>query len=67
MNPREAEALDYFKQTAERMGHKFNFLFRNGLSEIPKYNAVFIRATTDPLLHRLRCFENGMGARIKGY
>lgn len=47
--PKEAEALQCFKQTAERMGHDFNFVFRNGLSEIPKYGAVFIRATTDPL------------------
>jgi glutathione synthase/RimK-type ligase-like ATP-grasp enzyme len=45
----EAEALQRFKQTAEQMGHKFNFMFRNGLSEIPKYDAIFIRATTDPL------------------
>ncbi|MEM3770489.1 MAG: RimK family alpha-L-glutamate ligase [Candidatus Bathyarchaeia archaeon] len=45
----EAEALQRFKQTAEQMGHTFNFLFRNGLSEIPKYDSVFIRATTDPL------------------
>ena len=46
---KEAEALQNFKQTAENMGHEFNFIFRNGLSEIPKYDAVFIRATTDPL------------------
>ncbi len=46
---KEAEALQNFKQTAERMGHEFNFVFRNGLSEIPKYDSVFIRATTDPL------------------
>ena len=46
---KEAEALQNFKQTAESMGHEFNFMFRNGLSEIPKYDAVFIRATTDPL------------------
>jgi glutathione synthase/RimK-type ligase-like ATP-grasp enzyme len=45
----EAEALQCFKQTAERLGHEFNFMFRGGLSEIPKYDAVFIRATTDPL------------------
>jgi glutathione synthase/RimK-type ligase-like ATP-grasp enzyme len=45
----EVEALQCFKQTAEQMGHEFNFMFRNGLSEIPKYDAVFIRATTDPL------------------
>ena len=49
MNSHEAEALDYFKKTAESMGHEFKFLFRDGLSEIPKYDAVFIRATTDPL------------------
>lgn len=46
---KEAEALQNFKQAAERMGHEFNFMFRNGLSEIPKYDSVFIRATTDPL------------------
>ncbi len=45
----EAEALQCFKRTAEQMGHGFNFMFRSGLSEIPKYDAVFIRATTDPL------------------
>ncbi len=45
----EVEALQCFKRTAEQMGHTFNFLFRSGLSEIPKYDAVFIRATTDPL------------------
>lgn len=31
------------------MGHSFDFMFREGISEIPKYDAVFIRATTDPL------------------
>ncbi|MEM3617826.1 MAG: RimK family alpha-L-glutamate ligase [Candidatus Bathyarchaeia archaeon] len=45
----EAEALQTFRRTAEQMGHTFDFIFRNGLSEIPKYNSVFIRATTDPL------------------
>ncbi|MEM2147639.1 MAG: RimK family alpha-L-glutamate ligase [Candidatus Bathyarchaeia archaeon] len=45
----EAGALQNFKRAAESMGHEFNFMFRNGLSEIPKYDAVFIRATTDPL------------------
>ena len=45
----EAGALQSFKQTAEHLGHEFNFMFRSGLSEIPKYDAVFIRATTDPL------------------
>ena len=45
----EAEALEIFKNTAQRMGHEFNFMFREGIHEIPKYDAVFIRATTDPL------------------
>jgi len=48
-DPREAMALENFKFAAEKMGHEFNFLFRENLSEIPKYDAVFIRATTDPL------------------
>lgn len=45
----EAEALEIFRNTAHRMGHEFNFMFREGIHEIPKYDAVFIRATTDPL------------------
>lgn len=45
----EAEALQTFRRIAEQMGHEFNFIFRNGVSEIPKYDSVFIRATTDPL------------------
>ena len=48
-DPKEAEALQNFKTAAETMGHKFNFMFRENLLEIPKYDAVFIRATTDPL------------------
>jgi glutathione synthase/RimK-type ligase-like ATP-grasp enzyme len=48
-DPREVGALQNFKLTAEKMGHGFNFLFRENLVEIPKYDAIFIRATTDPL------------------
>jgi glutathione synthase/RimK-type ligase-like ATP-grasp enzyme len=47
--PEEAEALQNFKVTAEEMGYSFDFMFRENLSKIPKYDAVFIRATTDPL------------------
>jgi len=47
--PEEHMALKNFKMVAENMGHNFNFLFRENLLEIPKYDAVFIRATTDPL------------------
>jgi len=45
----EEAALNNFKRAAENSGHQFNFLFKEEISEIPKYNAIFIRATTDPL------------------
>ena len=48
-DPREDSALQNFKLTAEKFGHEFDFLFRENISEIPKYDSVFIRATTDPL------------------
>jgi glutathione synthase/RimK-type ligase-like ATP-grasp enzyme len=46
---REEKALQNFKQTAEKLGHEFNFMFRDDVSVISKHDAVFIRATTDPL------------------
>jgi glutathione synthase/RimK-type ligase-like ATP-grasp enzyme len=46
---REEAALQNFKHSAEQAGQEFHFLFRESINEIPKYNAVFIRATTDPL------------------
>jgi glutathione synthase/RimK-type ligase-like ATP-grasp enzyme len=45
----EEAALQNFKLAAEEAGQEFSFLFRDDISEIPRYNAVFIRATTDPL------------------
>ncbi len=48
-DPKEASALHSFKVTAEKMNCKFDFMFREHLLELPKYDAVFIRATTDPL------------------
>ncbi len=45
----EAAALQSFKRTAENLGHSFDFLFRENISEVPRYDSVFIRATTDPL------------------
>ncbi|MGD6934760.1 MAG: ATP-grasp domain-containing protein [Candidatus Bathyarchaeia archaeon] len=48
-DPREQGALENFKTAAEQTGNQFSFLFREDIAEIPKYNAVFIRATTDPL------------------
>lgn len=48
-DPREEAALQNFKCTAENLGNEFHFLFRENIADIPKYNSVFIRATTDPL------------------
>jgi glutathione synthase/RimK-type ligase-like ATP-grasp enzyme len=48
-DPREEAALQNFKLAAEKQGHGFNFMFREDISEVPNYDAVFIRATTDPL------------------
>jgi glutathione synthase/RimK-type ligase-like ATP-grasp enzyme len=49
MDPDETEALQNFKLAATSMGHEFRFMFKENISEIPQYNSVFIRATTDPL------------------
>lgn len=48
-DPREEKALNNFRRTAQSFGHEFNFMFRENISQIPEYDAVFIRATTDPL------------------
>jgi glutathione synthase/RimK-type ligase-like ATP-grasp enzyme len=48
-DPREQAALQNFKRAAEESGQEFHFLFREDIADIPKYNSVFIRATTDPL------------------
>jgi glutathione synthase/RimK-type ligase-like ATP-grasp enzyme len=46
---REIEALGSFRTAAMALGYEFDFMFRNDISLIPKYDALFIRATTDPL------------------
>ena len=48
-DPREEGALHNFKLAAEKPGNQFSFLFRENISDVSKYDAVFIRATTDPL------------------
>ena len=48
-DPREEGALQNFKLAAENQGSEFHFLFREDISDVAKYDAVFIRATTDPL------------------
>ncbi len=48
-DPREEAALQNFKHAAEQSGQQFSFLYRENINDIPNYDAVFIRATTDPL------------------
>ncbi len=45
----EFEALLRYRAAAEEMGHQADYLFRRELKKIPNYDAVFIRALTDPL------------------
>jgi glutathione synthase/RimK-type ligase-like ATP-grasp enzyme len=44
----ERSALLKFKSTAESMGHSFEFIYKDDISKISDYDALFIRATTDP-------------------
>ncbi len=44
----ERNALLKFKSTAESMGHALEFVFKEDISGIDRYDALFIRATTDP-------------------
>jgi glutathione synthase/RimK-type ligase-like ATP-grasp enzyme len=45
----EFEALFRFRTAAEELGHHADYLFRRELRKIPRYDAVLIRALTDPL------------------
>lgn len=45
----EMGALVRFGQAAQRLGHRLDILFRGELYKIPQYDALFIRALTDPL------------------
>src|SRR5262245_57521572 len=38
-----------YRAAAEELGHRADYLFRRELRRIPKYDAVLIRALTDPL------------------
>jgi glutathione synthase/RimK-type ligase-like ATP-grasp enzyme len=49
MDPDETGALQNFRLAATSLDHDFRFMFKENISEIPRYDAVFIRATTDPL------------------
>jgi len=45
----EMGALMHFSQVARKMGHEVDYLFRPDMHKIPGYDAIFIRALTDPL------------------
>lgn len=47
-NKPERNALMKFKSIAESMGHTFEFIYKDDISKISNYGALFIRATTDP-------------------
>lgn len=44
----ERGALSKFRSTAESLRHSFEFIFKDEILKIPEYDALFIRATTDP-------------------
>ncbi|MCS7122167.1 MAG: RimK family alpha-L-glutamate ligase [Archaeoglobaceae archaeon] len=46
----EAEALQIFVKTAKKMGHELELVGKEILRKMDKYDSIFIRATTDPLL-----------------
>lgn len=45
----EMNALMRLSQVARKLGHRIDFLFRPDMYKIPEYDALFIRALTDPL------------------
>ncbi|HOD65710.1 MAG TPA: RimK family alpha-L-glutamate ligase [candidate division Zixibacteria bacterium] len=45
----EMEALMRFAMVARKIGHEVDYLFRPDVAKIPQYDAIFIRALTDPL------------------
>ncbi|HEY3245357.1 MAG TPA: RimK family alpha-L-glutamate ligase [Phycisphaerae bacterium] len=45
----ELTALTNFRIAANKLGHQLDFIFRPEVQSIPQYDAVFIRALTDPL------------------
>lgn len=48
LDHKEAEALDRFRSAAIELDHSFEFVTKRHIPQIPLYDALFIRATTDP-------------------
>lgn len=45
----EMNSLMRLGQVARKLGHRVDFLFRPDMYKIPEYDAIYIRALTDPL------------------
>ncbi len=48
-NKDEFTSLKKFQAVAENLGYSFTLIYKKDLMSLPKYDALFIRATTDPL------------------
>ncbi len=68
-------ALMRISQVAYHMGHRAEFIFRPDMWKIPEFDAIYIRATTDPLnsayvtsrtaeLHGIRVIDDSESIRI---
>lgn len=74
-NAYEMNAIMRFTQVARKLGHWTDFLFRPDMFKIPQYDALFIRALTDPLnsayvaartaeMHGVRVIDDPTSIRI---
>ena len=48
-NGPQMNGLMKFSHIAQKKGHTTDFLFRTDMFRIPEYDAIYIRALTDPL------------------
>jgi len=48
-NSDEMNSLMRFSQAVRKLGHSADYIFRPDMYKIPQYDAIFIRALTDPL------------------
>jgi len=71
----DMNALMRLSQVARKLGHRVDFLFRPDMYKIPEYDAIYIRALTDPLnsayvasrtaeMHGLRVIDDPDSIRI---
>ncbi|MCA9837800.1 MAG: RimK family alpha-L-glutamate ligase [Trueperaceae bacterium] len=74
-NSLELTALTNFRMAAFELGHELDFLFKTELKYLTRYDAVFIRALTDPLnssyvaarmaeMHGMRVLDQSESIRI---